>query len=119
MSFWDIVSGAPWWVYVLFVYLMYIGFKSTKARTVSAKRMILFPLIFVVWSLFRLYLNVDLGHPSLIAYWCIFLIAGAYCGMKEVHSWKLHIDPHKGLITIPGNYSTLVLVLLIFVLKFV
>jgi hypothetical protein len=119
MDVWEFVSGAPWWVYALFVYLMFIGINAMKPRVVSFKRMTLFPLIFLVWSVMRLYENVTASSSSLIIYWCIFLVVGAYCGLREVHSWKLHMDHKKGLITLPGNYSTLVLVLLIFIFRFV
>lgn len=47
-----------------------------------------------------------------------FLGLGAYLGLKEVHAWRISKDRHKGEITIPGNYSTLVLIVLIFVLQF-
>jgi hypothetical protein len=117
-NLWQILSGAPWWVYVLFIYLVSIGIKSTKLRTIPIKRVVLFPLFFVAWSGYELYKNVSLGLPSLILWWVVFLVVGAYFGFKEVHSWRFQKDRHKGLITIPGNYSTLVLVVLIFVLKF-
>lgn len=116
---WDILSGAPWWVYALFLYLMFIGIQSTKPRTISVRRLVIFPLIFVVWSLWSLYGHVAMVGNALIIYWIVFLFIGAYCGRKEVQSWKLRVDRAKGLITIPGNYSTMILVLVIFVLKFV
>ncbi len=115
---WGIVSGAPWWVYVLLIYLLSIGIKSTKPRTVSIQRIILLPLVFVAWALYDLYDKLALGFVSLIPVWIVFLALGAYLGLKEVHSWRISVDHRKGEVTIPGNYSTLVLILLIFVLKF-
>jgi hypothetical protein len=117
-NFWDAISGAPWWVWFLLVYVVIIGVKSTKARTVPIKRVVLLPLLFVAWSLYSLYQKTVLGFPSLIPVWIIFLAIGAYSGVKEVHHWRFAKDRHKGVITIPGNYSTLVLIVLIFVLKF-
>lgn len=117
-NFMSILSGAPWWVYVIFIYLLSMGIKATKRRTVSIQRMVLFPLFFIALSLYGLYEKVALGFPVLIFWWCLGIAAGAYLGVKEVRSWHFHKDRQKGLITIPGNYSTLVLMLLIFVLKF-
>ncbi|HEY5234958.1 MAG TPA: hypothetical protein VIJ14_02170, partial [Rhabdochlamydiaceae bacterium] len=68
--------------------------------------------------LFDLYHKVALGFPSLIPFWILFLALGVYLGVKEVRSWHFHKDRHRKVITIPGNYSTLVLILLIFILKF-
>ncbi len=117
-NLWKIVSGAPWWVYVLFAYLVSIGIKSTKPRTVPVKRVVLLPLLFVAWSFYNLYTRLVLGYTSLFPLWVVFLAIGAYFGIMEVRDWKISKDRHKGEITIPGNYSMLILILLIFVLKF-
>jgi hypothetical protein len=95
-----------------------IGVKSMQPRAVSIQRIVILPLFFLAMSLYGLYEKFILGFPSLIPFWMVFLAVGAYFGMREVRSWHLHVDRHKGLITIPGNYSTLVLIILIFVLKF-
>lgn len=116
--FWDTITGAPWWAYILLIYLISIGVKSTKPRTISVQRLVLLPLVFVAWSFYVLWGKVALGFVSLIPVWIIFLGIGAYLGVKEVHKWRITHDRHKGEVTIPGNYSTLVLIVLIFVLKF-
>jgi hypothetical protein len=115
---WDVITGAPWWVYVLFIILVNIGIKATKPRTLPIKRVWLFPLIFIAWSLWGLYEKFQFGFYSLIPLWIIFISLGAFFGVREVHSWHFKFDHHKQEITIPGNYSTLVLIVLIFVLKF-
>ena len=117
-NLWKIVGGAPWWVYVLFIYLVSIGIKSTRPRIVPIQRVVLLPLLFVAWALYNLYGKLALGFVSLIPVWVVFLSLGAYLGVKEVHAWRISTNRHKGEITIPGNYSTLVLIVLIFVLKF-
>ncbi|HEX2583143.1 MAG TPA: hypothetical protein VHL30_03405, partial [Chlamydiales bacterium] len=112
-NLWGIVSGAPWWVYVLFAYLVSIGIQSTKPRSVPVKRVVLLPLLFVAWSFFSLYTRLVLGYSSLSLVWIIFLSLGAYLGVMEVRNWKISKDRQKAELTIPGNYSTLVLILLI------
>lgn len=116
--FWAIVSGAPWWVYILFVYLLSVGLKATKPRTVPIARVVLIPVLFLAWSFYGLYQKLLLEYLSLIPLWIVFLAVGTYFGVKEVQSWRISKGPRKGEVTIPGNYSTLVLILLIFVLKF-
>lgn len=118
-NLWGIISGAPWWVYVLFIYLVIIGIKSIKPRTVTIKRAVVLPLLFLAWSFYGLYQKLLLGFPSLILPWVIFLAVGTYLGIIEVRSWKISKNHQKGELTIPGNYSTLVLILLIFILKFI
>jgi hypothetical protein len=115
---WQIISGAPWWVYVLFVILVIIGIKATKPSTVAIQRLIVLPIVFIAWSLYNLYQNVSLGFPSLIVWWVLSLGFGIYLGYNAVNSWKIHSDRRKKTVTIPGNYSTLILVISIFVLSF-
>jgi hypothetical protein len=117
-SLWKIVSGAPWWVYILFAYVVSIGIKAIKPRTVPVKRVVMLPLLFVAWSFYNLYARLALGYMSLLPLWVVCLGLGACLGVLEVRDWKIAKDRHKGELTIPGNYSTLVLILLIFVLKF-
>ncbi len=116
-NFWKAISGAPLWVYILLVYLVSIGIKAIKPRTVSITRVILTPLFFIALSIYGLYQKF-LGFPSLIPLWVVFLFIGTYLGIKEVRSWKIVTNREKGEIIIPGNYSTLILILLIFILKF-
>ncbi len=115
---WQILRGAPWWVYVLFIILVRMGLQSTKPRTITLQRLGLFPLVFIVWSILRLYQNNGFEFPSLIFWWVLSLGIGAYLGVKEVSSWKIHVDKEKKTITIPGNYSTIVFIFAIFILNF-
>ena len=115
---WQILSGASWWVYVLLIIFVRLGIQSMRPRVITLQRMILFPLFFIVWSVYRLYQNNGLEFPSLIVWWALCLIFGSYLGVKEVRSWKVHVDKEKRTITIPGNYSTIVLILAIFILNF-
>ncbi len=118
-SFWDAITGAPWWVYALFIYLVIIGIQATKQRTVSIKRLILLPLFFAAWSFYNLFIKLNTEFSvSLLICWVIGLAIGTLLGVWEVHAWKIHADRHKGQITIPGNYSTLILILIIFSLNF-
>jgi len=112
------VKGIPWWVYIVFIYLVNLGIKAMRPRTVSISRVVILPVFFVAWSFYGLYVKLLLGLFSLIPLWFICVALGTYCGIKEVQSWRYQSDHRKGMITIPGNYSTLVLVLVIFGLKF-
>jgi len=117
-SFWDIVTGAPWWVYVLFFVLISQGMKATKPRTISIKRVVILPLLFLIWSIYGLFQKLQLGFFSLIPLWIVCIAIGTYLGIREVRSWKIKVDRKKEEITLPGNYSTLILILLIFIIKF-
>jgi len=112
------IKEIPWWVYIVFIYLVNVGIRAMRPRTIPISKVILMPLFFVCWSFYGLYGKLLLGFFSLIPIWFICLSIGAYLGVKEVQSWRYQVNHRKGEITIPGNYSTLVLLLIIFGLKF-
>ncbi len=117
-NFFDALAGAPWWVYVLLIYLLFVGIQATKPRTLSIKQIVLLPAFFTIWSLYGFYQNTLGKFPSLAFVWLLFFTLGIFFGFKEVCTWHVIRNREKGEITIPGNYSTLSLILLIFALKF-
>jgi hypothetical protein len=117
-NLWHIITGAPWWVNLVFIYLLHLGFKAIKPRTISLRKVVTLPLFFVAWSAYGLYQKLILGFSSLGLVWVAFIVLGAFLGVMEVRSWKIARNRRKGEITIPGNYSTLILIFLVFILKF-
>lgn len=113
----DILINTPWWVYVLFVILMIIGLKATKPRAVPFHRIILLPGIFTIWNIAWLADRLQ-GHLFLFIFWVIGLIIGAFIGWQTVLSWKVHFDPHRKLISLPGTWTTLIFIFLVFAVRY-
>lgn len=112
--------GAPWWVYIIFAYLLAIGIWSLRPRTTSIYRFLMIPSILFLWSIYVLYLKVmERFSLLLIPFWAIALAIGIYLGVLVVRSWPIRGDRLKGQITFPGNYSTLILLMIVFIIHFV
>ncbi len=111
----DILKETPWWVYLLFFYLVLIGIRSAKPQTVPILRLLLFPIVLTIWSLIGLYSKWDwLAFFS----WTISLVPGCIFGWLSVRSWKIRFDRRRKTLSLPGSWSTLILVLIIFVVKY-
>lgn len=117
-NFFEALAGAPWWVYVLLVYLLFVGIEATKSRTLPIKKIVLLPALFTAWSLYGFYQSAQWKSPILALVWILFFAIGSFLGFKQVSTWQVTKNRQNGEITIPGNYSTLTLILLIFALKF-
>jgi len=117
-TLWDIITGAPWWVYLIFVYLLVVGIGATRHRDIPVKHLVIIPVFFTGWSFYLLYGKLTMGMTSLIFWWIASLIVGAVLGVLEVRKWHFEKDKSRGLLRIPGNYSTLILLMSLFVLKF-
>src|SRR5262245_47816524 len=51
---WQILIHTPIWVFPLFAYLVWLGIKATRPRTVTIWRSLIGPAVFIVWGLSRL-----------------------------------------------------------------
>lgn len=113
----SIIKGTPWWVFAVFGYLCSVGWKARKTRVVSFKKLIIIPLIFSVWSLKSLNEKFGFG-PLNLSIWAVAAAFGVYFGWLLVYSREVMADKSKGLLKIPGTWSSLVQFLLIFVCKY-
>ncbi len=112
----EIFKQTPWWVFLLFVGLTLIGLRATQQRVITVKKIWLLPLVFTVWNLAWLNERVQ-GHYSLIVFWLIGLTVGGFFGWLMVRRWKIKAVPSDS-IAIPGTWSTLILILLVFAVRY-
>lgn len=111
------LKGTPWWVYVLFVYLVIIGFLAAKTRIISIWRLFIIPIVFTVLSLETLLTAVKPDFFA-VSSWLIAIIIGTLLGMWQVSHWRIQTDRKHFLVRVPGNWSTLILILIIFATKY-
>lgn len=114
MSLLNIVSGTPWWVWVVFIYLVVIGIQATKSITVSLFRMAIIPVILTLWSWYSL-----IHHPVIrIITWLIAFAVGILIGLR-FFSTKVTVDKKNKRVHLAGSYLPLIFYLLFFLLKYV
>lgn len=112
----QILNGTPWWVWVIFIYVMIVGIKALSPRVVSLYRLTLMPLIFVALSVHTLWV-LPLNFMR-IALFVIFVIAGIGIGFWQISRLFIEIDRNKKLLAVPGSPMTLILVLIVFASKY-
>jgi hypothetical protein len=112
-----ILSSTPTWVYILLAYLIFIGIKSSKTNVVSIIKLAVIPIIFSVMSVETLTSSFNLSDLT-VGIWAISIIVGAAIGFIQIYRLKLKVDRKNLLIKVPGTWSTLILVLIIFASKY-
>lgn len=116
MSFWQMLEGTPWWVWVVFVYVIIIGIKTTKPQIVSLYRLLIVPFIFVFLSLHTLWLTpMNFLHISVFI---MTMLIGIGAGFWQISRLFIEVDRRKKLLSVPGSPVTLILVLIVFVSKY-
>lgn len=113
----QIVINTPWWVYLLAMYLIKIGINATKTRMVSLKKLFLMPLIFILMSVHTLieYFTMNSFAISVLGF---AMGIGILLGWLQVFRYSLKVDRQRALIQIPGTWSTLGVIVIIFTAKY-
>ena len=111
------ISQTPLWVYILLIYLLFIGFKATKTNSVSLVKLSFMPAIFFAMSIHTVLSVLDINILIIIT-WVICLLMGVGLGQLIVCQSNVKIDKETNLLTIPGTWSTFILIIIIFIYKY-
>ncbi len=109
----EILLHTPWWVYVVFAYIVYVGIKATQMRSVPVLRLFIVPAIFTVLSIHTVVGRIG-DHLLYIMPWGIATLIGVGIGWIEMNRLNIIIDGKHHLLKIPGSSFTLILFLLFF-----
>jgi hypothetical protein len=113
-----VLGHTPIWVWVLLVYLISRGVAAMQPREVAPSRILVIPLVFLVWGLSAL-LDVDgLGIKLTL------FVGGSLVGLAAGRGLaSLMPAPRRshatGLLALPGSPIPLILILLAFATKYV
>ena len=106
----------PWWVYILFFYLMAIGWKASKRSTLHLSKFYVLPVLFGAWTIMKILdlpkESVDISELSI----GLFIIGGILGWLSGKQS-NLTIEKNNR-VSIPGSYNVLIAILLIFSVKY-
>jgi hypothetical protein len=112
-NFFAILVHTPWWVYIAFAYVLYVGIKAMKLRSVPAFQLFIVPGIFTILSIHTLVGRIG-DHFLYIIPWCAAVVMGIAIGWAEMKRLNIVVDRKNRLLKIPGSAFTLILFLLFF-----
>ena len=106
---------APLWVWGIFIYLLFIGIRSTKKHVVSIPKLFVIPTILITlkWKLFAAASFMMLGN------YLLWLIIGIIIGYIIALRSNIIVSKNTVSAKFPGTYLTLILLMLIFIVKYV
>jgi len=113
----QILSNTPKWVFALFIFLLILGVRQMRDRTMPRRRLVIMPLIFLALSLFGIISAFGWNlEPLLIwavAYVLMVVFIKQYIPIKDAS-----YDPGTQRFKVPGSIFPLILILIIFCLKY-
>jgi hypothetical protein len=111
---WQILTHTPIWVFPLFAYLVWLGIKAMRPRTVTIWRSLIVPAVFIVWGLSRLLSSRDFAAP-LVA-WLGAAAALLVVGLLTAR--PIDLDHTTGEIKRPGSVVPLLRNVTVFALQY-
>jgi hypothetical protein len=94
-----IITNTPWWVWLIFFYLIFVGKQSTKSRSIYLPKLFIIPIILLLVK-YEVFLSVNAW------FYIGCMIVGIVIGYVANRLKKLKINKETAVIEIPGEYST-------------
>ncbi|MFW2489678.1 DUF6622 family protein [Clostridium chromiireducens] len=111
-----IVSGTPFYVWVIFIFLLKRGIKASKDGELSLSKMFIMPSIFIIWGLEKLLIGFSYLGISMIFY-AIFMCLGTLISYFLYSRYrKLYLK--DGSLYRTGSYLTLTIIMTNFFVKY-
>lgn len=111
----SIMAGTPLWVYGVFAYLMWVGYQATKDRVIWVPRLFIIPAILTGLK-YKFFLTAS--SLALLSYGCWMLI-GLLGGLFVASRSNFIVDRQTRTVRLKGSYQTLVLLVIVFSIKYV
>ena len=113
----EMARQTPVWVWALFAFLMYRGTMALNGSVTSLPRLAIVPVAFAAWGLWSVATGShEPGLSSLI--WAASFAFGAMLGALRTARTPIQVDRPAGLVALPGSPMVLVLVLVVFSVKY-
>ncbi|MBM3569532.1 MAG: hypothetical protein FJX46_12370 [Alphaproteobacteria bacterium] len=114
----QILQGAPLWVWPLLALLVALGLMQARSRQVTRTRVLVLPLAMVGLSLYGVWAALGIS-PSSVGAWLLG-VAAAYFANERIFRAPNGVtyDPATARFAIPGSWVPLVLMLAIFAARF-
>jgi hypothetical protein len=107
-----IIADTPLWVFAIFAYVILQGYRRLSPQVMTIRRVIVIPLLFVLWGLYGLSFR-PLGLEAVAAAWLPTAMLGTVLG-TVTSPRALRVDRVRGLVWQPGSVLPLVRLILIF-----
>ena len=109
--------NTPWWVYLIFIYILFIGLRAAKGGVIHIAKLFIIPIVFLWLSIDTLTGSVGVTSAHVLL-WLAGILLGSCVGVWQLGRLKIEVDQTKKLIKLPGTWTTLIFALAVFVAKY-
>lgn len=112
----SVLQSIPWWVYLIAIMLFKMGYQTIHDRVVPIRKLFFMPSLVTAMAVHTIWEQVLLGRANIVA-WLVGLGVGAYVGWRVAMRLKLEFDHQRNLVHLPGSWSTLLILMVLFAAK--
>jgi hypothetical protein len=116
--FQQILSHTPAWVWAVFAFLVYRGFRSSVDREMPLGIVLLIPLVMLALSLQGMLASFGAAAPALLA-WLACLLAGGLLAWRLFQGNAVAVHRARGTVLLRGSWMPMLLMLGVFLTKYV
>ncbi len=113
----SLIISTPWWVFIIFGYLLFVGFKATQPRTVPLVLLFIMPILLNIWSLINFCRNSSTIYPQLF-WWLAMFMSGLIIGFFIHNKRTIIINRQAMTVHLPGSWIPLILIMSVFIVKY-
>lgn len=115
----EYLQQTPWWVYLIFAYIIFVGVKGLSGREIRVKKLFILPVLFVVMDGSSI-----MASPLMMSVKLVSVVVGVIIGIGLGVAWAKHQQPTpvKGkrlTLKLRGSWVAMFAMLAIFILKYV
>jgi hypothetical protein len=114
----QIIANTPWWVWALLAFLIYRGMIASVDREIPLRRTFIIPLVMLALSLQGIASGFG-ASPGAALGWLASMLAVSLLTWHFSSDDKLAALPQRGAIFQPGSWTPLLLMMAIFITKYV
>jgi hypothetical protein len=113
-----IITHTPLWIWALLAGLLVLGWSQTKQRQASLIRITIMPLVMIGLSLYGT-ISVFGSASIIVVTWLLSVLLSLSIFMSVSDKSGIHYDQAKHQFTLPGSWIPMVLILSIFITKYI
>lgn len=114
-----IIANTPTWVWGLLAALVLLGISQLRTRTIPVRRAFILPAAMTGLSLAGTVTAFAAVLWSVLPAWAAATVLAAWITCRRRVAVPMHFDPAGRLLTVPGSWTPMLLILGIFAIKYV
>ena len=114
----QIIAKTPVWVWGLLAFLIYRGFMASIDRVTTLRSAFIIPAVMLALSIQGIAATFG-ADPLAAPIWLGFVFAGTALTWSLVDASRISADPAKGTVRQPGSWTPMMLMMGIFLTKYV